>query len=346
MAPQGTNGVSSRELVQWMAAGAGLFLAANTVYHSLKRFSFRNKVVIVTGGSRGLGLELSRQLGRKGARLAICSRTEEQLENAKRELGFSGTEVLALRVDITSKEQVDEFVQSVLSEYGKIDVVINNAGVIQVGPYNAMEIEDYRKAMDTHFWGPLYLIHAVLPHFRKQGRGRIVNVTSIGAKIAVPHLLPYTASKFALAGLSEGMNAELQKENIQITTVVPNLMRTGSPRNAIIKGDHEKEYAWFKFADSLPLTSQKASAAATSILRAVEYGESEVVLTATAKLATMVKGFAPSWVSNLLGVVNRFLPDNPSGSTESRRGFEASSRLSSGKIQSISDRAAIRHNEH
>ena len=88
-------------------------------------------------------------------------------------------------------------------------MLVNNAGIIQVGPLEHMTIDDFEEAMATHFWGPLFTILAALPHMRGRGGRRIVNISSIGGKIAVPHLLPYTASKFALTGLSEGLRAEL-----------------------------------------------------------------------------------------------------------------------------------------
>src|SRR5437879_7816866 len=122
-----------------------------------------------------------------------------------------------------------------------------------MGPIESMNTEYFEEAMLTHFWGPLYSILAVLPEMKAQRRGRIVNISSIGGKISVPHMVPYSASKFALAGLSEGLRAELARHNIVVTTVFPGLMRTGSPVNAMFKGQRPQEYAWFAISDSLPL---------------------------------------------------------------------------------------------
>ncbi|HYF67825.1 MAG TPA: SDR family NAD(P)-dependent oxidoreductase [Ohtaekwangia sp.] len=344
-----TTSISTNESINrslgWAAAGAGLFLAASTVFHELTKYRLAGKVVLVTGGSRGLGLELARQLVAKGARVAICSRTTSQLYSAKEELVKMGGDILALPVDVTKQEEVQILVRDVVNHFGQLDVLINNAGTIQVGPQETMDIKDYEDAMDSNFWSALYTMHASLPHFIKQGEGRIINITSIGGKIAVPHLLPYSASKFALVGLSEGMHAELKKQNIHVTTVVPNLMRTGSPGNATIKGDHEAEYAWFKFSDSLPLTSQAVEHAAYRVVKALEYGESEAVLTITAKMATMLKGFAPTWINALLSFTNRFLPENIPGGFYPRKGYEVESEKSRGKIPAYTDRAAIRNNE-
>ena len=305
------NGKSTiQEIAKWAAIGAGTFLIANTIYKALNHYDLKGKVVLVTGGSRGLGLVLARQLAAKGARLAICARTPEQLGQAHIELERLGAEVMSMTVDVTDQRQVQAMIIDILEHYGTLDVLINNAGIVQVGPQENMGVNEYEQAMKANFWSALYTMLAVIPYFKEQGGGRIVNITSIGGKIAVPHLLPYTASKFALVGLSEGMNAELKKDNILVTTVVPNLMRTGSPRNVTVKGDHEAEYAWFKLADSSTFLSQSAETSAAEIIKAIEQGESEAILSATAKVATILQGFAPGWMNLLMGIANKLLlPD-------------------------------------
>ncbi len=333
-----------RTIIKWGATGFALALAATSIYKMLTRFSVEGRVFLITGGSRGLGLELSRQLVRKGARVAICARSVDQLEKARVELESLGGDVIAIPADVTSRKEVSALVKRVMSHFGQIDVLINNAGIIQVGPQDAMKISDYKKAMDTNFWAALYTIHAVLPHFIQRGGGRIINITSIGGKIAVPHLLPYSASKFALVGLSEGMHAELKKKNIHVTTVVPNLMRTGSPRNITVKGEHEAEYAWFKISGSAPLLSQSVNGAARSIIRALEYGEVEALLGLTTKAAVLLEGMAPGWVGTLASIANRLLPrynDDDTGI----KGKDAESRKSRGRVSKKTDRAAVRNNE-
>jgi NAD(P)-dependent dehydrogenase (short-subunit alcohol dehydrogenase family) len=331
--------------IRWAAAGVGVMLLANAVYKELSKYNLSGKVVLITGGSRGLGLVLARELARRGAKLAICARSADKLEIARQELEQLGAEVIALPVDVTDQDQVKTMIGDVVQKFGTIDVLINNAGILQVGPQDSMTIADYENAMQTHFWAPLYAIHAALPYFRNQGGGRIVNITSIGGKIAVPHLLPYTASKFASVGLSEGLHAELKRENIKVVTVVPNLMRTGSPRNITVKGNHEKEYAWFKVAGSSPLLSQEAEVAARNIIKAIEYGESEAILSLSGKLAAVVKGIAPGWVNIALGLANTFLPDPLSGNTEGKKGYEVESERSQGSITNLSDKAALKNNQ-
>lgn len=340
------NGKSTiQEVAKWAAIGAGVFLIANTIYKSLNRYDLRGKVILVTGGSRGLGLVLARQLAAKGARLAICARTPDQLGEAHIELEKAGAEVISMTVDVTDQRQVQAMIIDILEHYGRLDILINNAGIVQVGPQENMGVNEYEQAMKANFWSALYTMLAVIPYFKEQGGGKIVNITSIGGKIAVPHLLPYTASKFALVGLSEGMHAELKKDNIVVTTVVPNLMRTGSPRNIDVKGDHEAEYAWFKLADSSPLLSQSAETAAKNIVEAIEQGESEAILSATAKAATILQGFAPGWMNVLMNVVNKLLPDTIPEGNATKKGYESESELSMGPLGKPSDREALKNNE-
>lgn len=334
-----------QSVLAWAATGVGLFLVAHAVVREVTKWNLMGKVVLITGGSRGFGLVLARHLAARGARLAICARSADDLELARQDLDARGAEVMTLTVDVTENEEVKAMVRDVLNRYGRIDVLVNNAGVIQVGPQHLMDVEDYELAMRTNFWSQLYAMQAVIPHFAERGGGRIVNITSIGGKIALPHLLPYTASKFASAGLSEGMHAELKKYNIIVTTVIPNLMRTGSPLNADIKGDKQREYAWFKHADSNPLLSQDPENTAERIVRAIEYGESEVTLTLTGKVASFIKGVAPQWVNVLMGLANKLLPEAVTGDHTAVKGWQAESKWSRGPIARLTDSAASKNNE-
>ncbi len=336
---------SARRALTWAAAGVGTLLVAQAAYRALTKLRLENRVVVITGGSRGFGLVLARAFAQRGARLAICARSADSLEIARQELAEAGAQVICVPADVTNRNEVQAMVRDVLNHYGRIDVLVNNAGMATVGPLEHMHIDDYERAMDIHFWAPLYAIHAVLPHFLARGGGRIVNITSIGGVLSVPHLLPYSASKFAAIGLSEGMHAELRQKNIHVTTVVPGLMRTGSPRNIDVKGDHEKEYAWFKIADSTPMLSQKAEVAAEKVLDAVEYGEPEAILSLSGKLAMIVKGVAPSWMNVLMTIANRLLPAPRENGNVVVKGYEAESQLSQGPVSALTDREAQRNNE-
>jgi NAD(P)-dependent dehydrogenase (short-subunit alcohol dehydrogenase family) len=293
---------------------------------------------------------------RQGAHVAICARDALELESAREELEMERAllelrqdegQVLTMPCDITDQKQVQALVDDVQQHFGRIDVLVNNAGMIQVGPAELMTLEDYEEAMKVHFWGPLHTILAVLPDMRQRREGRIVNISSIGGKVSVPHLLPYNASKFALVGLSEGLRAELAKDRIVVTTVCPGLMRTGSPRNAFFKGQHRAEYTWFSISDALPLVSQSAERAARQIIAACRRGDAEVVLSLPAKLATTLYALFPGCTADLLSLANRLLLPAPGGiGTAQKPGKESSSQLSPSWLTRLSDNAAQRNNEY
>jgi NAD(P)-dependent dehydrogenase (short-subunit alcohol dehydrogenase family) len=300
---------------------------------------------VVTGGSRGLGLLLARELALEGAKVAICARDEAELALARADLESSGAELFALTCDVTDERQVSAMLALVRERLGPVDVLINNAGVIQTGPMEEMTPDDYDHALRVHFWGPLFTTLGVLPEMRERRAGRIVNIASVGGKIAIPHLLPYSASKFALVGFSEGLRGALAHHGIYVTTVCPGLMRTGSPRNALFKGQHRKEYAWFSIGGSLPLVTVAAERAARRIIDACRYGDAELILPFTTALAVKLNGVFPSIAADLVSLTERLLPGPGGVGTELRRGAESESRWSPSWLTTLSDRAAVRNNE-
>src|SRR5262249_6705042 len=283
--------------------GAGLYLAARAIRQYARWYDLRGKNVLITGGSRGLGLALGREFVSRGACVAICARDVEEMERASSDLVRPGRPVLALPCDVSNVEEVGRMVEAVREHFGTIDVLVNNAGAIEVGPVETMTLADYEEAMNVNLRGPLHTMLAVIPEMRRRGEGRIVNITSIGGKIAVPHLTPYTVSKFAFVGLSKAMRAELAKDGIIVTTVCPGLRRTGSQRNATFKGRNRAEYAWFSISDSLPLLTISVERAARRIITACQRGEAEVIFPLQAKIAAMAETIAPELIADLLGLI-------------------------------------------
>lgn len=299
-----------RRLLWAPVVGAGVLLGAR-LRKLRKQYDFTDKVVLITGGSRGLGLVLARKLARRGAKLALVARDEVELFGAQKQVRELGGEVETFLCDVTEDADVKRAVRGVVEKFGRLDVLINNAGVIQVGSWATLTDADFREAMAINFWGPLHMSMEALPHLKASGDGRIVNISSIGGKVPVPHLLPYSASKFALTGLSEGMRAELLDEGVKVTTVCPGLMRTGSPCNATFKGAAAaKEYEWFSVSDSLPFVTMSAENAAEQIISATRRGDSEVVLSWPAKVATWFHALFPGMTSTMLTVMNGLLPVN------------------------------------
>jgi NAD(P)-dependent dehydrogenase (short-subunit alcohol dehydrogenase family) len=298
------------------------------------------QVVLITGGSRGLGLLLAREFARKGCDIVICARDPEELRAARTDLEERGASVLAISCDVTDRDQVEAMVARATEHFGGIDILVNNAGIIQVGPIDTMTIRDFERAMDVIFWGSAYATFAVLPAMKARGSGRIVNITSIGGKVAVPHLLPYDCAKFAMVALSEGLRAELARESIRVTTVVPGLMRTGSPVNALFKGKQELEYNWFSLSSATPATTMSAERAARRIVAATRRGEAEVTLTWQANLLRAFHGLAPGVTADLLGLVNRALPKAEGGTRREARGMELDTALSPSPATVLMNRAA------
>ena len=306
---------------------------------------FAGRVVVITGGSRGLGLVLARQFAAEGARLCLLARDPDELARARAQLP-ADAEVMVIRCDVRRRADVRAAMAQVLERWTAVDVLINNAGVIQVGPLEHMSHDDFENAMATHFWGPLHLMYEVLPGMRRRGFGRIANIASIGGKVAVPHLAPYCASKFALVGLSDSVRSELAQHGIRVTTVCPGLMRTGGPWNADMKGQHEAEYAWFAISDSTPGLSMSAERAARQIIEAVRFGDPELVLTLAANVGALANTAMPSVVAALSALANRLLPQ-PTGPEGNRhlRGRDVDTGQIPAFATALTDRAAAANNE-
>jgi short-subunit dehydrogenase len=334
-------------------SGAGVGIGAGAVaglglaywgFRQLRRYRLNSRVVAITGGSRGLGLAMARAFLRRGAKVALLARDPEALERARQLLAGSGT-VFVRPCDVRDEQQVNEAIRDIRQELGEVDVLVNNAGTITVGPMDTMTADEYREALDVFFWGPLHATLAVLPEMRKRQSGRIINISSIGGKISIPHLLPYSIGKFALAGLSEGLRAELLKDNVYVTTIYPGLMRTGSPRNAEFKGKHRAEYTWFLLSDSTPGFSVNADRAARQIVKACEYGKTELILTVPAKLAIKAHALFPSLSSAILAAVNRALPEPGDLGQGKAKGAASTTGITESWLSALDERAAKRNNQ-
>lgn len=307
-------------------------------------FAYPGRVVIITGGSRGLGLLMARQLKKEGARLALLARNRDELMHAKEEL--DGGSALTITCDVGERTQVQQAIDIVIQHFGRIDMLVNNAGIVHVGPLEHMTYSDYHQAMNVHFWGALHCTEAVLPHMRRRQSGRIVNVASIAGLVAVPHLAPYSASKFALVGYSNAVRAEVAKDGICVTTVCPGLMRTGSAVNALVKGRHGAEFAWLAALSSLPLVSIDARRAARKIVAAARRGVPHLTITPQARLAAIAERLMPSAFARMMVRANRLLPgpDRVSGN-EAWPGRESRPANMPRLVTFLGDRAAARNNE-
>jgi NAD(P)-dependent dehydrogenase (short-subunit alcohol dehydrogenase family) len=296
------------------AAIAGLYAVRKLTGLLVRRaVDLRGKVVLITGGSRGLGLAMAREFGKAGCRIAICARDRHELDEAERRLHRVGREVATFVCDVTQRADIAGMIRDVMERFGRIDILVNNAGEMRVAPVESLERADFESAMATMFWGPVDLTLEVLPHMRRQRGGHIVNVTSVGGRVAVPRLIPYCCAKFAFVAFSDGLAAELDRERIRVLTVVPGLMRTGSYLKAQFKGDAAHEFTWFGLAANLPGFSAPAHYAARKIRRAVEAGRMTLTITWPAKLLVRMEAMFPEVTRHLMAGVNEYVLPHPEG---------------------------------
>lgn len=336
---------STKRLLSHAALVAGAYGVVRAGIAAARHYDFRNRLVVITGGSRGLGLVLARRFADEGAALVLCARDGEELAAAAKELRGRAPFVATYVCDLANRSEIGQLFDRIRREIGSVDVLVNNAGIIQVGPLETMALDDYEQAMAVHFWSPLLCIEQVLPDMRRRGDGRIVNISSIGGEMGVPHLVPYCASKFALNGLSQGLRAELVKNGIYVTTVCPGLMRTGSPRNALFKGRHRAEYTWFSISGAIPPFSMSADRAARQIVNACRIGRAKITLSLPAKMAVIANTLAPECVADLNALTASLLPGQGGIGRRSLPGRESQSAFSPSVLTTLNERAAARNNE-
>ncbi|MDT0631494.1 SDR family oxidoreductase [Rubrivirga sp. S365] len=333
--------------------GVGAWAAARALRRR-RALSFAGRTVVISGGSRGLGLLVARRLVAEGARVALLARTEADLDAALADLGgrggpllgaaLTGGAAIAVPCDVRDREQVEAAVARVARELGPPSVLLHDAGVIGVGPEAHMAEEDYRRSLDVHFWGGYYLTEALRPHL---GDGaRIGYVSSVAGRVAAPHLAPYSVGKHALVGYADAVRAELAASGVRVTTITPGLMRTGSHPNAHTKGDHEAEFAWFAAADANPLLSISGDRAADKVVDALRHGDAALTLTLPATLGAALDGVAPGLVGGAAKLAARLLPapTGPKGD-ERRTGWESFSDAAPSALTRPADEATDRNNE-
>jgi NAD(P)-dependent dehydrogenase (short-subunit alcohol dehydrogenase family) len=276
-------------------------------------------VVLITGGSRGLGYAIASRFARKPVRLILAARDRLELATAQDALieehpHLRPEDFYLFDGDLANPAECHRLIDEAFAYFGRIDVLVNNAGIIEVGPAECQQLDAFYRAMHIHFYGPLHTTWAALPRLREQypapgwsRRAAIVNIASIGGKVAVPHMLPYTASKFALVGFSEGLHAELRKDNILVTTICPGLMRTGGEHHAHFTGDVDAERRWFMFGATTPGIATTPEHAADRIYSAISHGCPEITITPHAWLAARFVGHWPGAAQVIGGLANEYI---------------------------------------
>jgi short-subunit dehydrogenase len=287
------------------ALGAGLRFAP-----SFGAFSYRDKVVLITGGSRGFGLALAERLAREGAHIWLLARDNAELARAHEQLlKIPRANVNTLVTDVTNPEELARAFRAAYSRHQRIDVLINNAGAVAAAPFESTDPEDYEAQLRLHLHAVISATRLILPYFRQSGGGRILNISSLGGKMPLPHMSSYATSKFALAGFSASVATELRADNISVTTAYPGLMRTGSPIQGVFKGDAEKEFGWFIAGDVSPFVSVPAEQAARRVLEATRRGDSEVIVSLAAKAGVLLYQHFPETYTACAGIAAGLMPN-------------------------------------
>ncbi len=340
-------GLTAGALLTGAAAAIGMVVLGNRAlrqWQHRRADSLRGKTVLITGGSRGLGLALAEEFARQGCNIVICARRDEELQRAARIIEGLVAEVQPIVCDLTKPDEVEQMIELARDRFERIDILVNNAGTISVGPLLSQTLEDFQEAMNLMFWGAVYPTLALLPEMITRGDGRIVNITSIGGKVSIPHLLPYSCAKFAAVGFSEGLHAEVKKFGVHVLTVAPGLMRTGSHINAYFKGKQKQEYGWFALSGTNPLLSVSAERAARQIVNAARRRQTELIVGWQAKLLVAMHGVAPGLTQEALAMVNRLLP-TADGTNRKQTGNESESVVTRSPLTALGRRAAQRYNQ-
>ncbi len=303
------------------------------------------KVVVVCGGSRGLGRALAGVLVQRGARVAICGRTPETLQRTQRWLQSFGSPVLAEVCDLREEAQTRTFLRRVAQELGPVDVLIANAATIDVGPIEMLRPSDFTATMREIFGSAVNATLSVLPEMRARGKGTIAIISSIGGRVGVPHLAAYSSAKFAQVGFAEALSAEVAKDGVSVLTVTPGLMRTGSHLHATFRGQPERELIWFGASAIAPLVSIDADRAARRIVRAIARGERHLTFTPAAHLGAWLHDVAPNLWRLIASRAAGLLPKGRTGprafgGSEGAEGTQVVTRSSSALVRWIASYSA------
>jgi NAD(P)-dependent dehydrogenase (short-subunit alcohol dehydrogenase family) len=290
-------------------AAAGTMWGARAWLRSRRWIELRERVVVITGSDSGFGLVQARQVAAQGAIVVLAARDPGKLEQAAEAVSRDGAhDVLAIPTDVAEPEQAERLIAQTMERFGRIDVLINTAGLMIVGAEPTLSLEDIHWMMNVNFWGAVHTTRAALPYMRRARFGRIANVSSIGGRFAAPHMLPYTVSKFALTGYTKSLRPEALRDNIYVTGIYPSVIRSGGHRHAWIKGNQEAEYSWFSLGDVIPGVATSVETAAQMAIRAIQCGDPEAIIGLGARLKLAIDGIMPNWSAELMDLMENFFP--------------------------------------
>jgi NADP-dependent 3-hydroxy acid dehydrogenase YdfG len=234
------------------------------------------KVVAITGASSGIGERTAKLLAQGGAKVALGARRRDRIDALAKEISASGGKAVGFTVDVAKRAEVEAFVKGAVETFGRIDVIVNNAGIMPIAPIEALKVEEWDRQIDVNLKGVLYGVAAALPQMQKQRSGHIINIASVyGIKVFAPGGVVYCATKAAVRVLTEGLRMELHSQNIRCTVISPGAVATELPESSSEEATRKYLREFYKMA--IPADSI-AGAIAYAISRPAEEEIDEVVL--------------------------------------------------------------------
>lgn len=253
----------------------------------------KGTTAVITGATSGIGRDTALEFVASGASVVVAGRREERLNDLVREIEAKGGEALAVRTDVAEEAQVEKLIAKSIERFGRIDTLVNNAGVGLAAKFVDQSLEDFRRVMDVNFWGTVYACRAVVPQMKRQGGGGvIINVSSIFGKRGMPFETAYSASKFAMAGFSEALRAELMSEAIDVVTIYPGAVETEIFESAANQTGMEMLSAFPRFP---------SRQMARIIVQSARVPLSEVVMAIDAQAIDLARKFVPGLLDLALG---------------------------------------------
>ncbi len=264
--------------------------------------AIRDAVTIITGASAGIGRAAAMTFAGAGARVVLVSRDPARLSEAAAAIRAAGGEALAVPADVTRDDDVDRMVDSVLDRYGRIDILVCNAGVGLYGDVADLPMEALRRTFEVNYFGVVRCIQAALPSMRRARSGLIQIVSSVIGRRSIPGYSGYCATKFALYALAEALRLELRSDGIKVQTVYPALTATGFPANAVIRNPARS---------NAPPRGMSPERVAQHMLRAARRGSRDHVITLGGRVLTAMNGLAPRIVDAVVARVVKPRIDGP-----------------------------------
>jgi len=242
--------------------------------------NIQGKVVVITGASSGLGESTARLLARNGAKVVLGARRKDRIDAVVKDIIAKGGSALGFKTDVTKRSDVEALVKGAMDKHGRIDVIVNNSGIMPIAPMAALKVEEWDRMIDVNIKGLLYGVAAVLPIMQKQEQGHIINMASVfGIKVFAPGATVYCATKSAVRALTEGLRMELHSQNIRCTMVSPGAVATELPESSSEEATRENLREFYKMA--IPADSI-ARAIAYAIEQPAEVEIDEIVIRPTA----------------------------------------------------------------